>query len=102
MTTTENKIKNLAPNALELFKLYVKDAGNWSGTPMVGHNVGLLGDKEDRGLLTHLKRAGLIHTQSQDGDSFVIFTAAGKEFAVTLGLAEWIACATPKPQEFVN
>lgn len=104
MTTTENKIKTLAPQALELFKLYVMDAGNWGGSPLVGGNVCLLGEKEDRGLITHLKRAGLIATIKDEDLAFILFTEEGKALAVALGLAEWIACATPayKPQEFVN
>jgi hypothetical protein len=42
-------------NAMRLFDLYAGDAGNWSGAPLVGGNVGLLGEREDRGLLTWLK-----------------------------------------------
>lgn len=73
--------KPLSLNALQLFDLYVRDAGNWSGSPMVGGNVELLGAKEDRGLLTHLKRAGLIRTFSDEGNMFVVFTKDGIQFA---------------------
>lgn len=80
------KTDNLSPNAKQLFILYVKDSANWSGTPLVGGNVELLGAKEDRGLITHLKRAGLVTTFVDDGDSWINFTDAGKAFARTLGL----------------
>ena len=80
----------LSPNAKKLFVLYVEDSGNWGGSPMVGGNVTLLGDREDRGLLTHLKRAGLITTFKQDredgGNAFVEFTDSGRAYAVELGL----------------
>lgn len=80
------KTDNLSPNAKQLFILYVKDSGNWSGEPLVGGNVSLLGSKEDRGLLTHLKRAGLITTFVDGGDSWIQFTDAGKAFAAELGI----------------
>jgi hypothetical protein len=78
---------NISARSLEVFLAYAKDAGNWSGTPLVGGNVG--GSKEDRGNLTQLKRAGLITTQV-DGDdrslTWVIFTAAGKALAAQHGV----------------
>ena len=89
-TMNDSAIAKLGPNAKELFALYVSDSGNWGGTPMVGGNVTLLGDKEDRGLLTHLKKAGLITTFKQDredgGNTFVEFTSEGRAYAVKLGL----------------
>ena len=51
---------------------------------MVGGNVG--GNKEERGNLTQLKKAGLITTFASDGDTWIAFTAVGKEFAKTLGI----------------
>ena len=90
MTMNDSAIAKLGPNAKELFALYVSDSGNWGGTPMVGGNVTLLGDREDRGLLTHLKKAGLITTFKQDredgGNTFVEFTSEGRAYAVELGL----------------
>lgn len=77
---------DLPPNAKELFTRYVKDAGNWSGTPLVGGNVVLLGEREDRGLLTHLKRAGLVTTIIYERLPYVQFTDAGKAYAAELGL----------------
>lgn len=76
-------MKALPENAAKLFELYAHDAGNWGGMPMVGGNVSLLGDKQDRGLLTHLKRAGLITTHF-DEQTFVIFTPAGRARALEL------------------
>ena len=67
-----------------VFVAYAKDAGNWSGTPLVGGNVG--GGKEERGNLTQLKKAGLITTFVSEGSTWIDFTAAGKEFATTLGI----------------
>jgi hypothetical protein len=86
--------KPLPENALKLFRLYAEDAGNWGGMPLVNGNVTLLGEKEDRGLLTHLKRAGLITTIADKNringrivtHAFVDFTEAGKAFAASLGI----------------
>jgi len=78
----------LPANALKLFLLYAKDAGNWSGQPMVGGNVWLLGAKEDRALLTWCKRAGLLTTFTDMGDgcSFISFTDAGVALAAEHGI----------------
>jgi len=72
----------ISERSKQLFLDYARDAGNWSGTPLVGGNVG--GSKEDRGNLTQLKRAGLITTIVDDEDrslTWVIFTKAGIAFA---------------------
>jgi len=74
----------LTDRSLELFLDYARDAGNWSGTPLVGGNVG--GSKEDRGNLTHLKRAGLITTATDGPHKWVVFTDAGKRFAAEHGI----------------
>lgn len=75
------------PNAaLELFKLYAKDAGNWSGTPLIGGNVNLLGPKQDRGLLSYIKRAGLANTNADEFGTWLYFTPLGVEFARSLGI----------------
>lgn len=66
-----------------LFLAYAKDAGNWSGQPLVGGNVG--GSKEDRGNLTQLKKAGLITTEIDDGCTWLLFTEAGIAFAADHG-----------------
>lgn len=67
----------LPENAVKLFDLYAKDAGNWSGMPLVEGNVRLLGDREDRGLLTYLKRAKLVTTFAEEGNTWLVFTRAG-------------------------
>lgn len=74
---------DITDKSLALFLSYAWDAGNWSGTPLVGGNVG--GDKEERGNLTQLKRAGLITTFSDNG-VWICFTAAGKALAAEHGI----------------
>jgi len=70
--------------SLALFLAYAKDARNWSGQPLVGGNVG--GSKEDRGNLTQLKRAKLITTILDDGNTWINFTEAGKALALQHGV----------------
>ena len=65
--------------SLAVFLAYARDAGNWSGMPLVGGNVG--GSKEERGNLTQLKRAGLIRTMSEEGCTWISFTDAGVALA---------------------
>lgn len=68
-----------------LFLDYAKDAGNWSGTPLVGGNVGT--EKEDQGNLTQLKQAGLLTTFDGDRrEMWIEFTPAGREFAKENGV----------------
>lgn len=67
-----------------LFIAYAKDAGNWSGCPMVGGNVG--GSKADAGNLTQLKIAGLVETWNDEGCTWLNFTDAGKAYADSLGI----------------
>jgi hypothetical protein len=74
----------ITERSLEVFRAYAQDAGNWSGTPLVGGNVG--GSTEDRGNLTQLKRAGLIETFRSDGETWVMFTEAGIALARSLGI----------------
>jgi len=74
----------ITDTSLKVFLAYAKDAGNWSGTPLIGGNVG--GGKEERGNLTQLKKAGLIETFKYDGDLWVEFTEAGKAFAKENGV----------------
>lgn len=67
-----------------LFLDFAADAGNWSGTPCVGGNIG--GSKEERGNLTQLKKAGLITTWQDEGHTWLSFTKAGLEFARANGV----------------
>ena len=64
--TEKLKMKNLniTSKSQELFVAYWKDAGNWSGTPAVGHNV--KSSQENNGNLTQLKIAGLISTWTDE------------------------------------
>jgi len=72
---------SITSKSLELFLAYARDAGNWSGTPLVGGNVG--GDVEGRGNLTQLKQAGLIRTQTAEGNTWICFTGAGRALAAS-------------------
>jgi hypothetical protein len=74
----------LTDKSLELFLGYARDAGNWSGTPLVGGNVG--GTKEERGNLTQLKRAGLLTTFKFDGETWIRFTDEGEQLALLHGV----------------
>lgn len=75
---------NITERSLALFLDYARDAGNWSGTPMIGGNVG--GSKEDRGNLTQLKKADLITTFRDEGCDWIIFTDAGADLAAKHGI----------------
>jgi hypothetical protein len=75
---------NITDQSMKVFIAYAKDAGNWSGTPLVGGNVG--GGKEDRGNLTQLKQAGLISTFKDEGCTWISFTEQGKALAEQNGI----------------
>lgn len=76
---------NITEKSLALFLAYARDAGNWSGSPLVGGNVG--GSKEDRGNLTQLKQAGLLTTDTDEGCTWINFTDAGKTLAAEHGVS---------------
>ena len=73
----------LTPESHAVFMAYADDAGNWSGTPLVGGNVG--GSKQERGNLTDLKRKGLIDTYTDEGCVWINFTDAGIAYATKHG-----------------
>lgn len=75
---------DITDTSKKVFLAYAKDAANWSGTPLIGGNVG--GSKEERGNLTQLKRAGLITTFRSEGCDWVVFTDAGKDYAAKNGI----------------
>lgn len=77
---------NITETSKTLFLAYARDAGNWSGQPLVGGNVSVGGSKEERGNLTQLKRAKLITTFVDDGCTWIQFTDAGKAFASENGV----------------
>ena len=74
----------MTPASLALFLAYARDAGNWSGTPLVGGNV--LQTKEHNGNLTQLKRAGLVRTFVSDGCTWLSFELAGVALAKEHGI----------------
>lgn len=74
---------SLTQQSLDLFLGYARDAGNWSGTPLIGGNVTAAAE---RGNLTQLKKAGLITTFTDRGDAFIQFTDAGKALAAEHGV----------------
>jgi hypothetical protein len=76
-------MSDITERSLELFLDYARDADNWSGTPLIGGNVG--GYVEDRGNLTQLERAGLLKTFEYDGETWIDFTAAGVALAAEHG-----------------
>lgn len=92
MSNTAAASPAITPTSLKLFLAYAKDAGNWSGMPLVGGNVG--GTPAQRGNLTQLKVAGLI-TTIEDRDlvnrrvqvnTWVKFTRAGVDLAMAHGV----------------
>jgi hypothetical protein len=81
-----NKMQTIqiTEQSMVLFLAYANDADNWGGTPCVGCNVG--GSKEDRGNLTQLKKAGLIETWTDEGNTWIRFTKEGKQLAAENGI----------------
>jgi hypothetical protein len=74
----------LSFGAISLFHEYAEDAGNWSGTPLVGGNVD--SSPRNNGYLLKLKLAGLITTQEDEGRIWLSFTPKGKELALDYGI----------------
>lgn len=78
---------NISERSLKLFLDLARDAGNWSGMPLFGGNVGRA--SSDKGNLTDLKIKGLVYTHDHEGDGrniYVCFTDAGKRFAAEHGV----------------
>ena len=82
MNATATQV-SITETSIAVFKAYASDAANWNGNPLVGGNVG--GSKEERGNLTQLKKAGLVETFTDEGCTWLSFTAEGNEYAKTLG-----------------
>jgi hypothetical protein len=72
--------------SLEFFIKCAKDAGNWGGSPMIGPGSNIDNGPAERGNLTQLKRAGLVETFKDCGDTFMSFTNAGKALASEHGI----------------
>lgn len=87
--------EKISANAKRLFALYAADAANWGGTPLFNGNVSLLGEKEDRGLLTVLKKAKLVTSHSESAKdagtsqdcTWIEFTEKGREYAAEIGVS---------------
>jgi hypothetical protein len=77
-------MQEITEQSHNVFIAYAEDAGNWNGTPLVGGNVG--GSKEERGNITQLKKAGLITTSTESGDTWISFTESGKAYAAEHGV----------------
>lgn len=75
----QNASRSITDRSLEVFLAYARDAGNWSGEPLVGGNVG--GSRDERGNLTQLKQAGLIKTRTDSSEVWLSFTPAGVALA---------------------
>lgn len=80
----------LTTRSQEIFMAFAKDAGNWSGMPIIGANVDIQGS-QDRGNLSDLVQKGLIsiHDDKNQGQAtvqFICFTEAGKAFAKENGV----------------
>lgn len=74
---------NLSEGSLDLFKKFAYWAEWFSGNPWVEDLT-----KEQLGNLTDLKRKGLLTTQDYaPGESYVVFTEAGKALVAELGFA---------------
>ena len=79
-------MQTLTPASHELFMAYAEDAGNWSGTPLVGGNVPAT--KEATGNLTDLKRKGLLTTWEDVNEVWIRFTDEGVAYAAQHGVAD--------------
>lgn len=69
---------NLTEASAKLFVALCADAPNWSGTPMLDIT------NEERGNLTHLKKADLVTTFSDNGCDWIRFTAKAIELVPEL------------------
>ncbi len=69
---------------LDRFLQYAADAGNWSGTPLVGGNVG--GDASDKGYIVNMKKRGLVETFEYDRCTWIDFTDKGIALAAEHGI----------------
>ena len=84
---------DITEKSLELFLKYAEDAGNWSGTPLVGYGGNVSSSREaaraERGNLIQLKQAGLITTfvdEERKDLTWLSFTAAGRALAKEHGI----------------
>lgn len=76
--------KFMSPDAHAFFVWLAKDAEEWNGTPLVGGNY--THTNRHDGLLTALKRAGLVVTHREGNCAWVHFTYRGMEYAASKGI----------------
>jgi hypothetical protein len=79
MNTDPATIK-LTAQSMKLFAQLCYDSGDWSGSPLVDVN------RQTRGNLTDLKKAGLIRTVTDEGNVFAEFTDLGYKYAALHGI----------------
>lgn len=79
----------------DVFIAYAKVASNWNGEPLVGGAV--VSTASTRGHLTALKKARLITTFTDEGNTWMQFTELGVAYAEWLGIAIY-GHAIPKPE----
>ena len=84
-------VNEFSPGAIDLFKLIVEDAADWSGNP--GPNLEFT--KEEKGYLTKLKKAGVLSTVVDDAEPivWVTFHQPAADLAKELNIrfdADWV------------
>jgi hypothetical protein len=78
---------DITETSKEAFVAYATDACNWKGdVEITGGYECWIGHYRPYDL-TELERAGLIRTQFADGETWLIFTGMGREYARQLGVA---------------
>jgi hypothetical protein len=77
--------KELSSGCLLLFLAYAYDAANWSGNPPIGCNVEH--GRRENGYLTHLKKAGLLSTWTDEGLAWIRFSERGKAAITEIGFS---------------
>lgn len=81
--TNDNRI-NLSVEALALFIDLANDAPNWGGIPPLGCNITT--NQQTNGYVTALKKAKLIKTYKDEGETWVLWTDAGRALAEQHGI----------------
>ena len=86
LTGLAKALTGLSPASYNLLVDLIKDAPNWSGTPLIDIT------KEQRGNLSDLKRRGFLTTFMDEGCMFAIFTDVGMLAAERLeGKQAWMS-----------
>lgn len=89
-------MKTVTKASLDLLVKLARDAGNWSGTPMLDIT------KEERGNLTQLKQEKLLTTFKDEGIEWVNFNlAVGESVEVTDGSRDFRLIGQPMTVECI-